>query len=228
MTQNLDESAEPVDENWLDDGPEKGSSKPERLCLATRERLPAARMVRFVRSPDGEVFPDMAGRFPGRGVWVRSDRSALESVLKSKGGFSRGFKQPTQAAADLADQVEKQLIERCQATLGLAKRASAIILGYDQVRNELQKRRPGWLIEAKEGSDDGRRRIVGLSIALYDRVRVATALTSDELGMALGRDHVVHGLLKTGRFTDVWTRDYRRLYEFRQLTDDVWVSGTVG
>ena len=129
---------------------------------------------------------------------------------------------------DLVEQVDLQLLQRCQASLGLAKRSGAIILGFDQVRNELQKRRPGWLLEASDGAQDGRRRIVGLAVALYERVRVATALAGEELGMAFGRDHVVHGLLKTGQFTDVWTKDYRRLYEFRRLTDDVWVSGTVG
>jgi len=61
-------------------------------------------------------------------------------------------------------------------------------------------------------------------VAQYEKVRVARALTSSELGSAVGRDQVIHGLLKTGRFTDMWTRDYRRLYEFRQIEGDIWVS----
>ncbi len=45
--------------------------------------------------------------------------------------------------------------------------------------------------------------------------------------MALGRDNVIHGLLKTGRFADMWTSDYRRLSELRQISGDVWYSGAV-
>ena len=227
-TQSLDESGNDDTIDWLDNGPVKGKSAPTRMCLATREHMPVSRLIRFVRSPDGDVVPDLAAKLPGRGVWVRADRDALSGLLTSKSGFARGFKQSVQVSEDLVEQVDLQLLQRCQASLGLAKRSGAIILGFDQVRNELQKRRPGWLLEASDGAQDGRRRIVGLAVALYERVRVATALAGEELGMAFGRDHVVHGLLKTGQFTDVWTKDYRRLYEFRRLTDDVWVSGTVG
>ena len=228
-TQNLDDPGRELASDWLDNGPATKGKKPTmRMCLATREAMPISRMIRFVRDPDDIVVPDLTAKLPGRGVWVRADKDALASLCGPKGGFSRGFKAQAKTPDDLVEQVENALVERCQATLGLAKRSGAIILGFDQVRSELQKRRPGWLIEASNGAEDGRRRLIGLGIALYERVRVATALSGEELGMAFGRDHVVHGLLRTGRFTDVWTHDYRRLYEFRQMADDVWVSGTVG
>ena len=227
MTQSLNDTANNELEDWWDDGPKKASSLRERMCMESRERFPVSRMIRFVRSPDGDAVADLTAKLPGRGVWVRSDRSVVDGLVGSKGGFSRGFKQPTTAPETLPEQLDTMLLERCQATLGFAKRAGAIILGYDQVRNELQKRKPGWVIEAADGAEDGRRRVIGLSVALYDRVRLASGLTSEELGMAFGRSHVVHGLLRTGRFTDVWTADYRRLYEYRQMTDSVWISGTV-
>ena len=227
MTQNLDETDDLNEPDFRDTGPPKGAKEPFRMCLATREKQPVSQLIRFVLSPDGEVTPDLAGKLPGRGVWVQTDKDRLTQLVGARGGFSRGFRTQAKTPENLVERVEMLLLQRCQSTLGLAKRSGALILGYDQVRNELQRRRPGWLLEASDGSEDGRRRTVGLSIALYDKVRVATALTSDELGMALGREHVIHGLLKTGRFTDEWTRDYRRLYEFRRISDDVWYSGTV-
>lgn len=225
MTQNLDEPDDFDDIDLTDSGPEtKASDPPFRMCLASRERLPASRMTRFVAAPDGTVTPDVMAKLPGRGVWVTTNRQALESLMGAKGGFARGFKKQVKVPEALADQVDEQLLKRCQSTIGLAKRSSALILGFDQVRNELLKRRPGWLLEASDGAEDGRRRIVGLAVAQYEKVRVARALTSSELGSAVGRDQVIHGLLKTGRFTDMWTRDYRRLYEFRQIEGDIWVS----
>lgn len=227
MTQSLDDPASDPVEDWWDDGSKKAVSQRERMCVASRERFPVSQMIRFVRTPDGHALADLNAKLPGRGVWVSANRDALKKLLNSKSGFSGAFRQSTQADASLLDDVDRQLFERCQSTLGLAKRAGDIILGYDQVRNELQKRKPGWLLEAQDGALDGRRRVVGLAIAIYERVRVANGLTSEELGMAFGREHVVHGLLKTGRFSDVWTGDYRRLYEFRQMPGSVWVSGTV-
>ena len=230
MTQSLDESENLADDiDAMDDGPEKKpDGSPFRLCLATRERLPASRMIRFACSPDGDVVPDIAGRLPGRGVWVSCDKEALQGLITAKGGFSRGFKRQVKVSPDLVELVDSLLLQKCISTIGLAKRASALILGFDQVRNELLKRRPGWLLEASDGADDGRRRLLGLAVAQYERVRVATALKSSELGAAVGRDRVIHGLLKTGQFTDVWTKDYRRLYEFRRMVGDEWYPETVG
>ena len=228
-TQILNESDPSVDDNQdlMDAGPAKKTGSPFRMCLATREKLPASRMIRFVLSPDGDVVPDIAGKLPGRGVWVRCDRDALKELVGSKGGFARGFKRQVKLPEDLVDQVENQLLQRCQSTLGLAKRSGALILGFDQVRGALEARAPGWLLEASDGASDGRRKIIGLAAGLWEKVRVASGLSSSELGMALGRDNVIHGLLKTGRFADMWTSDYRRLYEFRQISGDVWYSGAV-
>lgn len=223
MTQSLDDQNGVDPEDTLDNGPDaKADGSPFRMCLASRERLPASLMVRFVLDPSNTVVPDVAGKLPGRGVWVSCDRDALEGVISAKGGFARGFKKQVNVPEGLADQVDRLLLQKCISTLGLAKRASALILGFDQVRNELLKRRPGWLLEALDGAEDGRRRVLGLAVGQYERVRVATALSAFELGSAVGREQVIHGLLKTGRFADQWTKDYRRLYEFRRIGGDVW------
>lgn len=225
MTQTPDDQSELDDTETLDNGPEKkNSGTPFRMCLATRERLPASKMIRFVCSPDGEVVPDIAGTLPGRGVWVTNQKATLDSLVSGKGGFSRGFKKQVRAPEGLVETVDQLLLKRCQATLGLAKRASDIILGFDQIRNELPKRRPGWLLEASDGAEDGRRRIVGMAVGIYEKVRIANALTSSELGSAFGRENVIHGLVKTGRFSDLWTRDYLRLYEFRQIDGGIWYT----
>ena len=229
MTQTLNESGDndALKDDWLDEGLKSAASKRERMCMFSRERMPVSQMIRFVLDPNGNVFPDLQAKLPGRGVWLHASRDVLTSVLKSKNGFSGGFKASATADDGLVELIDRLLLERCQATLGLAKRSSAIILGYDQVRNELQKRKPGWLLEASDGAYDGRKRVVGLAVAVYDRVRIANILSSSELGMAFGREHVVHALLKTGRFSDVWTTDYRRLFEYRQMSGSIWVSGTV-
>src|SRR5258707_9749844 len=68
----LDESAA---EALAEDGP-------LRRCIATREVKPKDALLRFVAGPDNELVPDIAGKLPGRGLWVSADRAALELALQ--------------------------------------------------------------------------------------------------------------------------------------------------
>ena len=84
---------------------------PVRQCAVTRERLTQDEMVRFALSPEGVVTPDISAKLPGRGVWVKAERAAVETAVK-KGAFSRGFKSEAKAPDTLADDVERLLLMR--------------------------------------------------------------------------------------------------------------------
>ena len=200
------------------------SGTPLRQCAATRERLPQAQMVRFARAPDGTVAPDIAQRLPGRGLWIEAKRSSVDQAIKT-GAFSRGFKHQSLPAPDLADLIETLLVKRIQSTLGLAKKAGKVILGFDQVRASLRKQRPGTLFAASDSADDGRNKVYFLAKAIYSEVYLSGGLTSSELGMAFGRDHVIHGLIEGGPFSRQWRADYKRLTGFRSVPDAEWTSG---
>ena len=51
-----------------------------RKCIATGELCPKAELIRFVVGPEGTIVPDVAGKLPGRGIWVRPERAALENA----------------------------------------------------------------------------------------------------------------------------------------------------
>jgi predicted RNA-binding protein YlxR (DUF448 family) len=76
----------------------------ERMCIVTREVKDEDALVRFVRSPDGQVVPDLQRKLPGRGVWVSLSREKVNEAVK-KGLFSRGFAAETKATPELADLV---------------------------------------------------------------------------------------------------------------------------
>ncbi len=65
----------------------------ERKCIATGEVQPKHGLIRFVIGPDNQVYPDILGKLPGRGIYVAADRAALELAVKKK-AFSRSAKQP--------------------------------------------------------------------------------------------------------------------------------------
>lgn len=208
-----------------DDAPlEKSSKGPIRQCAVCRERLLQSEMIRFVRAPDGSITPDVSAKLPGRGVWVKADRSSVEAALL-KGTFARGFKAQANAPDGLSDLIETLLVKRLQGVLGMAKRAGKIILGFDQVRDSLRKRPPGVILEASDGAEDGRNKVYFLAKAIYEHITVSGGLTSSELGMAFGRSHVIHGVLEAGAFSKRWSQDYKRLAGFRQLPETNWFSG---
>ena len=203
---------------------EPAAGGPLRQCAVTREQHETDYLIRFVRSPDGIAVPDIAGRMPGRGVWIKCYRGTLEKGLKSD-VFSRAFKQKTAPMEQIADEVESQLARRCTGLIGMAKKSGVAVLGFDQVRAYLRKDEPGWLLEASDGAKDGRNKVHFLAKAMYDDVKVAGALSSAELGMAFGRDHVIHALLERGSLSQAFGVAYRRLTGFRSAPEISWFSG---
>lgn len=194
---------------------------PLRMCVVTRERARQTQMVRFALSPEGGVVPDVASKLPGRGVWALASRETLEKAITTN-AFARGFKMPVTAADDLVDLTEQLLLRQCQNRLSLAKKAGALTIGFDQVRAELQKKSPGWLIEASDGSKDGRNKLYSLANALYDNVNVAGGLSEQELGKGVGRSGFVHGLIRKGPFAKRWGNEYKRLTGFRLAPELNW------
>ena len=184
----------------------------ERLCIVTRAVLPEEKLVRFVVDPQGQVVPDVAAKLPGRGMWVLADRATLERAV-AKGHFSHAAKAPVAVSYDISDRVEKLLVERMCGDLGLARRAGQLIAGFDNVAGALAGRRPPTvLIEASDGADDGRRKLLG---AARGGVMVINCLTRAEMSLALGRENVVHAALTSGRLSVRLAADAGRLGGFR-------------
>jgi predicted RNA-binding protein YlxR (DUF448 family) len=201
---------------------ESAKGAPLRRCVATGESLPTEQLVRFALAPNGEIVPDVAAKLPGRGVWVSAGRDAVERALK-RGAFARSLKQPVQAPPDLAVRTEALLARRCLDTLGLMRRAGALVFGFDQVDAAIRARPPLALIEAADGAADGREKLMRLALGLWGRSPHLTGcFRAAELGVALGRDHVVHALALHERLALRWAAEIGRLSGFRAIVPDSW------
>ena len=80
----------------------KTRDEPERRCIVTRASGPKAGLIRFVAAPDGEIVPDLAGRLPGRGIWVSADAAVLRQAAR-KGHFARAAKRQVRVPPDLVE-----------------------------------------------------------------------------------------------------------------------------
>jgi predicted RNA-binding protein YlxR (DUF448 family) len=181
--------------------------------------LPEGRLIRFVAGPDGQVVPDAAARLPGRGIWVEASRAAIARAVEKK-LFSRAARQQVTADADLAARVEKALVTRMNGDLGLARRSGALVLGFDNVLRELEGLKPPKvLIEAFDGASDGKRKLYAAAHRLGLDCVVIESLTSAELGLALGRENVIHAAVRPGGFAERLILDAERLSGFRPRTE---------
>ena len=178
-------------------GRAKTREGPERRCIATGESAPAAGLVRFVVGPEGMVVPDVAGRLPGRGIWVSAERAALERAV-AKRLFARAARAPVVVPEGLVALVEAQLAQRLVELVSLARKGGGAVCGYEKTRDALMKgiggRPVAVLLQAWDGSERGR----GKLRPPEGSQGPVTALDAAELGMAFGRERVIHAALAAG------------------------------
>ncbi len=117
-------------------------------------------MIRFVVGPQGDVVPDLARRLPGRGMWVRAERAAVERAV-AKNLFAKAARAAVRPAADLPERVERLLLERALADLGRARRAGRAVAGFVKVEQMIGRQRAGLLIVADEADGDGLGKLAG-------------------------------------------------------------------
>lgn len=190
-------------------GREKDRETPERRCIVTGEVQPKAGLIRFVAGPDGMVVPDLSEKLPGRGFWVAADRAALDKAA-AKGLFSRGAKAPVKAPEGLADGLEAALARRVVDLISLSRKAGSAVAGFEKVKEWLAGGKARVLFQASDGSERGKGKLW-----TPEGGRWFGCLTANELGLAFGRDHVIHSALAPGGLTDKVIRDAGRLNGLR-------------
>ncbi len=188
----------------------------ERRDIVTGEVRDESALIRFVAGPDGVVTPDLARRLPGRGVWVAADRASVETAAR-KNLFSRAAKARLIVPPDLADQVERLLFQRLLSALGLARKAGDLTFGFERVLAAIASGKTAWLVEASDGAEDGRRKLLAAAQRQVNPPRMLALFTSDELSLALGAQNVIHTAFLAGRSAERWTFDVGRLAGFRPL-----------
>ncbi len=190
-------------------GRNKDHEAAERRCLITGEVQPKAGLVRFVLGPDGVVVPDLAEKLPGRGFWLTADRAVIEKAI-AKGAFSRGARAQATAPEGLPELIENGLAKRVIELISLARKSGDAVAGYEKVKDWLAAGRVKVLLQASDGSDRGKGKLW-----TPEGARWFGCLTASELGLAFGRDHVIHSALSQGGLAGKVIRDAGRLNGLR-------------
>jgi predicted RNA-binding protein YlxR (DUF448 family) len=180
---------------------------PIRTCIATREEYPQEALLRFAISPEGLVVFDAKGNLPGRGIWLKPQKSLLEEAMK-KNLFAKSAKEKLKIPENLAAQVEHQLEQKMLAILGRAWRAGLLTTGYEKVLASLQSAEAGALIHAADAAEDGTKKLN--SAARNAEIPIYSIASREKLAEVLQKANPVHLTLKKGEICAVFQDLYLR------------------
>ena len=228
--------------DWtIDADAEEPETGPFRRCAVTRERAPKERMFRFVVSPDRVLIPDLAGKLPGRGIWLSAagyvlegaDRQAQDGALGGKRGagarekdliraFARAARGPVQVPSGLSGVLENGLIRRIGDLLGLARRAGQAIAGFEKARDWMKHHPTGLILQARDGSEAERSRFRS---GVAETLPILDPLNGAEMGRVFGHENVVHVVVGRGRLADTIIIEAGRLAGLRTPPVPAVVTG---
>lgn len=191
-------------------GQPKENATPERRCIVTGETGPKDGLIRFVLSPDGIVTPDVAERLPGRGIWVSADKATLQTAIDKK-MFARGSKAPAIIPDGLLELTEKLLTKRTIEMISLARKGGRAIVGFDMTKSALSYDKAKVLLQASDGSEGQKQKLR----APQGDASYFDCLTAAELGVAFGRETVIHAALMHGGLTKRVVAEAKRLTGLR-------------
>lgn len=185
---------------------------PERKCLATGEVQPKSGLVRFVVGPEGQVVPDVLGKLPGRGFYVSATLAAMGKAVDKK-LFARGAKAPVTVPDGLIAQVEAQLARRVVDLIAMARKSGDAVAGYEKVKDMLAREDAQVLLQAHDGSSRGKSKLSTPHFGSY-----IGWLSADDLGLAFGRQTVIHAALASGRLAERVVEEAQRLKGMRDTS----------
>jgi hypothetical protein len=160
------------------------------------------------------VTPDIAGRLPGRGMWVTANQIELEKSIKQC-LFSKAAKQKVNIPDNLVDLTERLITKRTIDLLSMARKSGHAVCGFEKTKSAMMSERWYILIQAQDGSVPQKQKIRPSAVANS----YISWLTAQELGLAFGRENVIHAAVSKGGLSARILIEANRLAGFREKHD---------
>jgi predicted RNA-binding protein YlxR (DUF448 family) len=207
----------------IDADQDEAGEGPQRLCALTRASLSKDDLIRFVRGPDGTLYPDPALKLPGRGVWVTATADKIAEAVKAK-VFARSLKAEVKIPPNLPTLVGELLERRALNALSMAKKAGLVTTGFDKLDALIVKGTVKVLLHARDAAAGGAekldRKYVAVSRATLRTPLIETLFTVEQMSLAIGRSNVVHAALTQGGATEKFLSEAGRVKRYRPASVD--------
>lgn len=195
----------------------------DRKCIVTGESGNADDLMRFVAGPEGQVVPDLKRNLPGRGCWVRAERTYIEQAVAKK-LFARGLKQNVTAQDNLPDLVDDLLKKAALGSLGLARKAGGAIFGSAQVDKAVRAGKALAVLHSSVAAPDGVRKITQARRATVHlggpRIESFTLFGPEEMDLAFGGGNVIHAAIMNAGPGTAALKRLNALKMYRQIADE--------
>lgn len=165
------------------------------MCIVSKEFLPQDDLIRFVVSPQGEIFPDLTGKLPGAMTWVKAERELIQKAIW-RNSFASALRQTVTIPPNLLEMLEHNLAQYALQTLSMAKRAGELSFGFTKADESLRSGGIGVYVVARDVSENGREKLERL--AQHQAIPVLDLWNCAELSAALGADNIHHVTVKKG------------------------------
>jgi uncharacterized protein len=130
----------------------------QRSCLVCRKRADKAELLRLVADADGQVWPDVLQKAPGRGAYVCWQGKCLSRIHEKQ--FGRAWKGQRIAegqAALLRERTLQAVLQGCRQ--GLKRLRGALSVGRDAVMHRMWGKTPMLVLLASNAGAALRRQI---------------------------------------------------------------------
>ncbi len=183
----------------------------DRKCIATGQIKPKDELLRFVKTPDNRLVPDFNKKLEGRGLYVSNSKKALKTAL-DKNLFIKSIHLHLKIEDNFLTMVEQLLYKRGLDSINLARKAGALVTGFEKVKEKILKNKVAFLIEANNAGQDGVQKIRAIS----GNLEVIKCYNVEDLDTAMNKVNTVHvAVLKS----DIAKMVYENLKRYQTFLD---------
>jgi uncharacterized protein len=191
-----------------------------RMCIVTRESGSPDELIRFVAAPDGSIIPDLKRQLPGRGCWVKIDRSLVDKAVAKK-TFARALKADVKAADDLGETVDRLLAQQLMQMMNMARKASQFITGASKVDAAIRAGAAIAVFHSTGAADDGVRKIDQarkawhLGMETEEEIPSFRLFSESEMEGVMGQNAFIHAAVLAGQAGEGVVKRAKMLEQYR-------------
>jgi predicted RNA-binding protein YlxR (DUF448 family) len=111
-------------------------------------------LIRLVRTPEGELIPDLKAKLPGRGVYLCSRSSCIKRASR-KNVLAHSLRESIAASEleGLEGRIREALIVKAHSFLSVLRKGNKIVVGRESIQRRLKKKEIHLLLLAKEAAE---------------------------------------------------------------------------
>ena len=191
-----------------------------RMCIVTRESGSPDELIRFVAAPDGSIIPDLKRQLPGRGCWVKIDRSLVDKAVAKK-TFARALKADVKAADDLGETVDRLLAQQLMQMMNMARKAGQFITGASKVDAAIRAGAAIAVFHSTGAADDGVRKIDQarkawhLGMETEEEIPSFRLFSESEMEGVMGQNAFIHAAVLAGQAGEGVVKRAKMLEQYR-------------